>query len=104
MSADHDTAAVLTEAEPGETYYRAYGWSGCAGSTWATLTPATRDGWRHAEALAARLAAQPPQDAAQAWDQGWKSAMGWSRTSGQIEDMPPNPYRAALAEPTQAQP
>ena len=35
--------------EPGEAYYRAYGWSGFAGSDWSTLPPATKDGWRHAE-------------------------------------------------------
>jgi hypothetical protein len=38
--------------EPGETYYREHGWSGCAGSAWSTLTDATKDGWRHAERLA----------------------------------------------------
>lgn len=43
--------------EPGETYYRDHGWSGCAGSAWSTLTDAAKDGWRHAERLATCLAA-----------------------------------------------
>lgn len=43
--------------EPGESYYRENGWSGCAGSEWHTLTDATKDGWRHAERLATQLSA-----------------------------------------------
>ena len=32
-------------------YYVARGWSGCSGSAWGTLSPGTKDGWRHAEHL-----------------------------------------------------
>lgn len=39
----------MSACEPGETYYVMWGWSGCAGSAWSTLTQATKDGWRHAE-------------------------------------------------------
>ena len=44
-----ELTAEKAAPEPGETYYKMWGWSGCAGSAWSTLPPATKDGWRHAE-------------------------------------------------------
>lgn len=59
-----------TGRESGEVYYIENGWSGCAGSAWNRLPPAAKDGWAHAERLAAgvrlRMAAAGA-DGAEGW-------------------------------------
>lgn len=42
----------MSEVEKAEQLYREHGWSGCAGSAWERLAPATREGWEHAAHLA----------------------------------------------------
>lgn len=41
---------VLSEEDRAEAYYREHGWSGCSGSAWDRLPPATQRGWEHAAA------------------------------------------------------
>ena len=104
-----ETGVTLSEAdlEAGEAYYTQHGWSGCAGSAWSTLTPGTKDGWRHAESQFSRaekaeaaLAEAEQKGAREARAAGWdrahdsvcthKSWGGQCYAAGHV-----NPYRAA---------
>lgn len=48
------TCGPRAELSAARELYEEHGWSGCAGSEWDRLPPATQDGWRFA---AERLAA-----------------------------------------------
>lgn len=76
------------EQEPGEAYYDEIGWSGCAGSAWRTLPPATKDGWAHAERLVAGLQYRM----AEAWERGNNDGLTFA--AAPQKSLLTNPYRS----------
>lgn len=53
---------TTTPALTGQQVYEQHGWSGCDGSHWRNLPPATRDGWDFAARILADRAASTGQD------------------------------------------